>query len=180
MWALGWSSDITQGEGVHRAQDGRVPVARGDDMLPSVPWRNRRAARNSALSERGTMTSLTRRILAATVLAVAAAVAACGSGPSADEAAITELMMRTWDRPETRLVVGPIAVDGDAALADWTQQSMGGRALLRRRDSQWAVVLCAGDGIKDSSALQLAGLSVSQPQRIIADLIEKEVVAAPE
>lgn len=102
------------------------------------------------------------------------ALAACQSSTHEDEAAIAAVMKQTWDKLEAPLAVGPIALDGDAAVADWTQRSQGGRALLRRRDSRWTVVLCAGDGIKSAAALQSAGLSPAQAQHIAAQLTEKE------
>lgn len=122
--------------------------------------------------------TVNRRFAAA--LAISLALLACHAPQSADEAAIVAVMKRTWDKPDSPLVVGPIAADGDAAIADWTQGAMGGRALLRRRDSQWSVVLCAGDGIRSPAGLQLAGLAADQAQRIAARLQEQEARVAPE
>lgn len=102
------------------------------------------------------------------------ALSACSSPDRENEAAIAAVMKQTWDKPDLPLMVGPIAQDGDAAVADWTQGGAGGRALLKRGASQWSVVLCAGDGIKSEAALQSAGLTAQQSQRIAAGLAEKE------
>jgi periplasmic copper chaperone A len=99
---------------------------------------------------------------------------ACHAPNHADEAAIVAVMKGTWDKPDAPLVVSPIAVHGDAAVADWTQPLMGGRALLRRRDSKWVVVLCAGDGIRSEAVLLSAGLSATQARHIARELAEKE------
>ena len=100
--------------------------------------------------------------------------AGCHASSSRDAAAITALMMSMFDKPEAPLVVGPIAARGDAAVADWTQGALGGRALLKRRGDEWSIVLCAGDGIKGEAALIAAGLSSNQAQEIAAELTERE------
>lgn len=116
-----------------------------------------------------------RRLRVMVSAAIAGAVLfACTPPRPADEAAITATLMCMFDKPEAPLAVGPVAVAGDAALADWTQGEMGGRALLRWHDSQWQIVLCAGDGIRSASALQAAGLSAAQAHDIVAELTGKE------
>lgn len=102
------------------------------------------------------------------------ALTACDDRRSADEAAVTDTLMRLFDKPEARLVVGPIAVAGNAALADWTQGALGGRALLKRHADAWGVVLCAGDGIKNESALSMAGIPSEHAREIVAELSKKE------
>lgn len=119
-----------------------------------------------------------RRLVVALVLPLA--LSACGPSHRDDEAAITALMKHTWDKPDLPLVVGPIALVGDAAVADWTQGANGGRALLKRNDSLWSVVLCAGDGLKSEETLRSSGLSSAQAQRITQALAAKEQVVLPE
>ncbi|CCE01416.1 conserved hypothetical protein [Bradyrhizobium sp. STM 3809] len=55
-----------------------------------------------------------------------------------------------------------MVVSGTHAIADWTQGAHGGRALLRQGPTGWTLILCAGDGIKDPKALQLAGLPAAE------------------
>jgi len=83
----------------------------------------------------------------------------------ADE--VAHSMRAIWDRPEAPLVVGPVVIEGDYALAGWTQQARGGRALLKLRDGKWQVHVCGGDGLKDIEALKMAGLSESAARRLI-------------
>ncbi len=77
----------------------------------------------------------------------------------ADDAAIREVLMTQFDKPEAPLTVAPVVVQGTHALAGWTQGERGGRALLRREAGLWRVVLCGGDGLKEATALRDAGLS---------------------
>ena len=108
------------------------------------------------------------------------ALAACGDRPSAEETAVADTLMRIFDKPEARLIVGPIAVAGDAALADWTQGAMGGRALLRYRDNAWRIELCAGDGIKNEAALSMAGIPLEHGRAIVAGLNDEERTESPQ
>lgn len=114
----------------------------------------------------------------AVVYATLVMFAGCHASSQEQEAAITASMMKTFDRPETRLVAGPVAVHGDAAVADWTQGDLGGRALLRRRDTGWHIVLCAGDGIRSEAGLLDAGLSADQAKQIAAELAADETVVS--
>ena len=120
------------------------------------------------------MSAMTCRLLLIASLIAGVGLSGCNQPPSADEMAITHLLTQSFDRPEAPLVVGPIAVSGNAALADWTQGVSGGRALLRRHDEGWRVELCAGDGIKRESTLLLAGLSPDQARTILAELDARE------
>lgn len=92
----------------------------------------------------------------------------------ADEQAILALMHATWDRPQTTLDAGPVVVEGEHALVDWTQGGMGGRALLERQAGHWITVLCAGDGIRSADALIEAGVPRAQAQAMAAKLATAE------
>jgi len=81
-----------------------------------------------------------------------------GVSAGTDEEGIKELLMETFDKPGARLVVDPVVVAGDHAIADWSQATLGGRALLRRRVDKWTLILCSGDGIISADALQQAGV----------------------
>lgn len=93
------------------------------------------------------------------------------AGP--DEDAIGHLLHDSFDKPESRLVVDPIVVVADHAVAGWTQGDRGGRALLRRAAGQWRIVLCSGDAIRSGTALRQAGL----PERDAETLAHRLAVA---
>lgn len=76
-----------------------------------------------------------------------------------DAGAIRHVLMETFDRPDERLIVDPVTVEGDIAVAGWAQGEMGGRALMRLKDDHWQIVLCSGDALKEAHALAQFGLS---------------------
>ncbi|WP_162826816.1 copper uptake system-associated protein [Pseudolabrys taiwanensis] len=89
-------------------------------------------------------------------------------------------MMAQFDKPDAPLTVAPVVIVADHAIAGWTQADMGGRALLRRKNGVWAIVLCAGDQLTTSEALRMAGLSDDHAQSLIAALSDAESKIAPE
>ena len=93
---------------------------------------------------------------------------------TADQAAIAGLMHGTFDKPEAPLKVAPIVVAGQHAIAGWTQGDMGGRALLRRKNEAWQLILCAGDGIKSRDALAKAGIPAHDAAALERDLAAAE------
>jgi len=107
-------------------------------------------------------------------LLLAAVLTGCGPSQAKDEAAILGLMRSTWDRPDSRLDAGPVVVAGDSAVADWTQGSMGGRALLERRDGRWRVVLCAGDVLRSERGLGQVGLHPAIASTLASKLSQAE------
>jgi hypothetical protein len=52
-----------------------------------------------------------------------------------DESAISKLLHTTFDQPQAPLTIASIVVAGNYAIAGWAQGDMGGRALLRRKDT---------------------------------------------
>lgn len=105
--------------------------------------------------------------------------AACNAAND-DAAAIEALMRTTWDRPDAPLDVGPIAVDANHAVADWTQGPNGGRALLAKHEGQWRVVLCAGDGVRSADGLISVGLPGSSARALATQLAKQEQAADPD
>ncbi|MBX3521516.1 MAG: copper uptake system-associated protein [Xanthobacteraceae bacterium] len=84
----------------------------------------------------------------------------------ADEQEIVKAMKATFDRPDAPLIVDPVVVQGDAAIAGWSQQQTGGRAFLRKRKDRWLIVLCSGDQLKAADTLVTAGLSKVQAKEL--------------
>ena len=85
-----------------------------------------------------------------------------------------------FDKPNEPLSVGPVMVSGDHAVADWAQGQMGGRALLRRRQASWTIILCAGDAIKAQEALVKAGVPAADARKLETDIRVAEAKLAPE
>lgn len=93
--------------------------------------------------------------------------------------AIRSLMSKTWDKPGNSLIVDPIAVAGEFAIASWTQGERGGRALLKRSDDRWKVILCAGDQITDARALEAAGVPSAVAEQLAREIRQQEEAVDP-
>jgi hypothetical protein len=105
---------------------------------------------------------------------------AAGAALASDQDAIRSEMMKTWDKPDARLVVDPIAVSGGHAIAGWSQGDMGGRALLRKKGHGWEVVLCAGDDLKRTDVLTKVGLAATAAKSLSAGLAAAEAKVPPD
>lgn len=88
--------------------------------------------------------------------------------------------MATFDKPDARLVVEPVVVSGDHAIAGWSQGDMGGRALLRKKGHVWGVVLCAGDDLKKTDVLTKVGLPAAAAKALSASLAAAEAKLPPD
>lgn len=94
---------------------------------------------------------------------------------AADESSdIRALIGHEFDKPGLTVDSGPIVVEKDYALADWVQGEKGGRALLRKRDGKWMVVLCSGDGIKETKTMIEAGVPRPVAQALAERLARAE------
>jgi periplasmic copper chaperone A len=76
-----------------------------------------------------------------------------------DAEQITAAMKKQFDRPDAPLTVTPVTVEGDYAVAGWTQTGKGGRAMLQKDKGVWVIAVCAGDGLKDAKVLQTTGMN---------------------
>jgi hypothetical protein len=102
---------------------------------------------------------------------------ACAS--EADAGAIRHVMMAIWDKPDSPLVVEPIVIAGDHAIAGWSQGETGGRALLRRKSADWHVILCAGDDLTRADVLHKVGLTHTAAQSLASELAAAEKAQPP-
>lgn len=75
-----------------------------------------------------------------------------------DVDAITAVMKAQFDTPENPLLVAPVVVEGDHALASWEQGGKGGRALLAKGHMGWEIVLCGGKDLQMPSFLGQHGV----------------------
>ncbi len=98
-----------------------------------------------------------------------------GSSAEPQEALAVRAMLKSiFEKSDVPLVVEPVAVAGDYALADWEQGEMGGRALLRKKNGNWEVVLCAGDEIREAQALRSAGIPPDLAASLSSELARAE------
>lgn len=66
--------------------------------------------------------------------------------------------------------MAPIVLRGDVAVAGWSQDGQGGRALLRRQAGAWTIELCAGESLRQAAAFQALGLSAPEAEGLAADV----------
>ena len=104
-----------------------------------------------------------------------APLSAAWAKPADDEAAIRGLLMKAFDKPESRLAVAPVVVRGRYALAGWTQGSRGGRALMARPEGgAWDISVCGGDNLLATDTLTLTGLSAADAQALAQAMRQAE------
>jgi hypothetical protein len=120
-----------------------------------------------------------RKIFHGILLAVVIFINVAVSAEPAETANIAALLHGIFDKPGVTLDVSPVVVAGDHAIADWSQGEMGGRALLRRKQQEWSLILCAGDGIKSREALAKAGVPAEDASRLERQLASAEARLGP-
>jgi hypothetical protein len=81
---------------------------------------------------------------------------------------ITHVMKAQFDKPDAPLKVHPVVVEGQFAVAGWTQGPKGGRALLQKEHGQWRISVCGGDGLLQAKVLALSGMGESAAQSLAA------------
>jgi hypothetical protein len=86
---------------------------------------------------------------------------------STDAQHIARVMKQQFDRPEAPLTVVPVTIEGEHAMAGWLQDARGGRALLRRVQGDWMIVVCGGNGLLDAATLRDAGLTSASATRLV-------------
>ncbi|HUZ32358.1 MAG TPA: copper uptake system-associated protein [Xanthobacteraceae bacterium] len=111
---------------------------------------------------------------ASLIAAIVLAASASAMAQTGDQAAITRLLHGTFDRQGMQLTIDPIVVSGNYAVAGWTQVEIGGRALLRKKQQSWMLILCAGDEIKSANALTKAGVPDQDASALAGDLATAE------
>ncbi len=114
------------------------------------------------------------------MLALALASACSPGAPPNEDVSIRKQLMSTWSSAEAPLTIDPIVVAGDHAVADWTQPTVGGRALLYRHENQWHVVLCAGDALKDAQQLESSGVPAALARELASKLAQAEKAVSTE
>jgi hypothetical protein len=112
--------------------------------------------------------------LAITCTALSAGSETWAGDQISDEAQISNLIRTTWEKLGQPMSVAPIAVSGIYAVAGWSETARGGRALLKKSDGRWRVILCAGDGIRTASGLTAAGIPSATAETLARQIAEGE------
>lgn len=93
---------------------------------------------------------------------------------SAQEIAIEAVMKSQWDKPEAPLTVAPIVIVSHYAVAGWSQNTKGGRALLKQNGGRWDVLFCGDTSLKSISVLEQSGMSLEDATRMSDELNKAE------
>lgn len=120
-----------------------------------------------------------RTILMLAAVFMTAVTAGAQTHPATDADAIRHVIKSTWDRPAEPVNVPAVAVVSGYAIAGWTQGTMGGRALLRKKADAWSIVLCAGDQLRNADTLRQIGISEPIARQLAADLAQAERALPP-
>ncbi|CAL4869450.1 hypothetical protein MMA231_03742 (plasmid) [Asticcacaulis sp. MM231] len=115
-----------------------------------------------------------KRSLIVLLLVAGLGITACAPKTDSSDALIRDTLHKQFDQAGVTLELDPVLVSGDHALVDWSQGTMGGRALLQMSDGGWRVVLCAGDGIRSQAALEQAGVPAADARRLSEALTKAE------
>jgi len=101
---------------------------------------------------------------------------AMGAEAAPDDPAVSiQVTLKTmFEQPGKPLIVEPVVVQGDWAIAGWQQDGRGGRALLKKAVHGWRLHLCSGDGIKDAASLEKIGLSAADATALSSSLSAAE------
>lgn len=94
--------------------------------------------------------------------------------PDQDTGRIVELLKQQFDRPEAPLSVAPVVISGRWAVAGWSQEGQGGRAILARSDHGWQIRMCGGEGFKHAGNLEKMGMPRDDAARIAGKLAAAE------
>lgn len=92
---------------------------------------------------------------------------------------IIHVMKAQFDTPENPLSVDPVSIEGDYAVAGWSQGGKGGRALLKLVDGQWTIHLCSGAGLKQAHMLHEAGMDMAAAEKLAALVAASEAKLDP-
>lgn len=121
----------------------------------------------------------TRAAMRALAIATVRATAQPPAAYAEDTDTVRHVLMQMFDKPEQRLVVEPVTVEGDIAVAGWAQGQMGGRALLRRKGADWQLILCSGDALTEAKSLQQFGLTAEQAEAMAVAVVTAEARLDP-
>jgi hypothetical protein len=91
-----------------------------------------------------------------------------------NEHQITMVLKAQFEKPEAPLRVEPINVEGNFAVAGWSQGGRGGRAFLQKDKNQWFISICGGSGLTQADVLQEIGMSNTAAAKLSRAVVASE------
>ena len=91
-----------------------------------------------------------------------------------NEHQIPMVLKTQFEKPEAPLKVEPINVEGDFAVAGWSQGGRGGRAFLQKDRNQWFISICGGSGLTQADVLQSIGMSSAAATKLSRAVVASE------
>jgi hypothetical protein len=91
-----------------------------------------------------------------------------------NEHQITMVLKAQFEKPEAPLRVEPINVEGDFAVAGWSQGGRGGRAFLQKDRNQWFISICGGSGLTQADVLQSIGMGSAAATKLASAVVASE------
>lgn len=100
---------------------------------------------------------------------------------SNEASAIRAVINKQFDTPNSKVVINPIVIKGDHAVASWLHAELGGRAVLEKgEDNHWKIALCAGKQVNDVHFLAATGIPSSVAKDLIENLQRAEAALTPQ
>jgi len=87
---------------------------------------------------------------------------------------IIQAIKMQWDQPQHPVSVPVVAISVPYAVADWTQDARGGRALLKLNDRHWQALACGDAQIKSVFKLEKMGVPKAHAEEIVQQLTLEE------
>jgi hypothetical protein len=102
----------------------------------------------------------------------------CAASVSEEKAAIAQSLQTKYGAKEA-VVVDPIVLRNDYAVADLVRGDIGARAVMQKRKGEWQVLVLAGQEARDAAYLVKAGVPQVEA-RALANLLVTSERQVPE
>jgi hypothetical protein len=119
-----------------------------------------------------------RAVVVVIVSMMMAALAGCAATVSEEKAAIAQSLQAKYGAQDA-VVVDPIVLRNDYAVADLVRGDIGARAVMQKRKGEWQVLVLAGQEARDAAYLVKAGVPQVEA-RALANLLVTSERQVPE
>lgn len=96
-------------------------------------------------------------------------ITAC-SNSDKETSQVRQLINKTFDTPNDKVVVEPVVVADGHAIADWSQGDKAGRALVKMKNGEWRLWLCGGKGLREAEALIKMGVPEPTAKKLSSEI----------